>query len=171
LSDDAGFLLWITPTGHRGLGVSSWAVTDVFRALAHPARFRIIEILALGEHSAGNLSEVIQHEFGISPSAVSQQLRVLRDLDTVLVRVAESNRIYRLNPAFLNELDVSAGALFDLWDQRYGWAYRNDDLPPDKPSWPQRRPPNTRPTSSPPNARLTSTPPNARPTSTCAPGG
>ena len=47
--------------------------------LGDPVRRRILEVLAEGEHAAGEVVTVISHEFGISQPAVSQQLRVLRE--------------------------------------------------------------------------------------------
>ena len=47
---------------------------DLFRALAHPARIRVLEILAEGERSVGDLQPLV----GIESSHLSQQLAVLR---------------------------------------------------------------------------------------------
>ncbi len=50
-----------------------------FEAMAEPVRRRIVDILASGEHTSGQLAEVIGVEFRISRTAVSKHLRVLRD--------------------------------------------------------------------------------------------
>jgi hypothetical protein len=50
-----------------------------FDVLGDPVRRRILELLAGGEHTSGDIVAVVQREFGITQSAVSQQLRVLRD--------------------------------------------------------------------------------------------
>ena len=47
---------------------------EFFKALAHPARIRVLEILAGGERSVAELSEQV----GIESSHMSQQLGVLR---------------------------------------------------------------------------------------------
>lgn len=77
--------------------------THPFTLLADPVRRRIVEVLAVGERSAGTLCDVAMAEFGISRTPVSHHLRVLRDhhavtstIDTVEPRA----RSYRLNTAF-----------------------------------------------------------------------
>ena len=47
---------------------------DLFHALAHPARVRVLEVLADGERSVGELAPLV----GIESSHLSQQLGVLR---------------------------------------------------------------------------------------------
>lgn len=47
---------------------------ELFKALAHPARIRVLEILAGGERTVGELTELV----GIEASHLSQQLAVLR---------------------------------------------------------------------------------------------
>ena len=49
-----------------------------FDVLGDPVRRRLLELLADGEHSAGEMVTAISAEFGISQPAVSQHLRVLR---------------------------------------------------------------------------------------------
>ncbi len=50
-----------------------------FDVLADPVRRSILEILKEGEHASGEIVEIIAKDFGISQSAVSQHLKVLRD--------------------------------------------------------------------------------------------
>src|SRR4051795_4553718 len=47
---------------------------ELFKALAHPARVRVLEVLAEGERSVGELQPLV----GIELSPLSQQLGVLR---------------------------------------------------------------------------------------------
>ena len=68
-----------------------------FEALAEPARRRIVEVLASGEHTAGQLADVVGREFRISRTAVSKHLRLLRDAGCVDVRAEENWRWYRLS--------------------------------------------------------------------------
>ena len=103
---------------------------DVFALLAEPVRFRIIEILATGEHSAGNVADVVHHEFGVSRSAVSQHLRLLVEGGFVVRRVQGSFRMYRLDATALDSLDRAVDHLRELWDARYGWPYLADPLAP-----------------------------------------
>jgi DNA-binding transcriptional ArsR family regulator len=83
-------------------------------ALADPTRRRIVEMLARGELSAGAIAE----RFTISPSAVSQHLKVLRDAKLVSVRVAAKQRIYQLDPSGLAELDAWLDGIAPLRQKR-----------------------------------------------------
>ena len=50
-----------------------------FDVLADPVRRRILEILGQGEHTSGEVVEIVSKDFSIGQSAVSQHLKVLRD--------------------------------------------------------------------------------------------
>lgn len=50
------------------------AKAELFKALAHPARVRVLELLAEGEHTIGELAA----ESGLELSHLSQQVTVLR---------------------------------------------------------------------------------------------
>ena len=50
-----------------------------FDVLGDPVRRRILELLAEGERSSGEVVEAIGTEFGIGQPAVSMQLKVLRE--------------------------------------------------------------------------------------------
>jgi DNA-binding transcriptional ArsR family regulator len=95
-----------------------------FELLAEPMRRRIVEVLALGDHPAGDLISVGCHEFGVTRAAVSHHLRILRNEDAVLVEIDESSRIYRLNPELLDSLTAKTEELMALWEQRYGSRYQ-----------------------------------------------
>lgn len=77
--------------------------------LGDPVRRRILEVLADGERSAGEIGDVVQREFGISQPAVSQHLRVLRDSGFATVRSAGTRRLYAIDPEPLS----AAAAWFD----------------------------------------------------------
>src|SRR5438309_702733 len=47
---------------------------ELFKALAHPSRIKILDLLRDGSHTVSEL----QAELGIEPSSVSQQLAILR---------------------------------------------------------------------------------------------
>jgi DNA-binding transcriptional ArsR family regulator len=76
-----------------------------FDILGDPVRRRILELMADGERSAGEISAVIQQEFGISQPAVSQHLRVLRESGFATVRAEGARRFYVVNPTPLREVD------------------------------------------------------------------
>ncbi|WP_448003912.1 ArsR/SmtB family transcription factor [Agromyces bauzanensis] len=101
------------------------AVVHPFEILAHPVRRRVVEVLAVGDHSSGTLSEIAATEFGTSRTAVAHHLAVLREHGAVWSSVDEAeprSRAYRLNPEFLASLDAAIGELFERWEQRYGTA-------------------------------------------------
>lgn len=87
-----------------------------FAALADPTRFRIIELLA--EHGKLPVSD-IKKEFKISPPAVSQHLKVLKDANLVCVEVNAQQRIYRLNPAGINEIEHWTTKMRRMWEMRF----------------------------------------------------
>jgi DNA-binding transcriptional ArsR family regulator len=90
--------------------------------LGDPVRRRLLELLADGERSAGELGDVIQREFGISQPAVSQHLRVLRDAGFTTVRPDGARRLYAVDPGPLEAAD----AWFDPF--RRFWAPKLDAL-------------------------------------------
>ena len=83
--------------------------------LGDPVRRRILELLASGEHSSGDIVAVIEREFGITQSAVSQQLRVLRDAGFASVRAEGTRRIYAVQTTGLREVDDWLGKFRSFW--------------------------------------------------------
>ncbi len=83
--------------------------------LGDPVRRRILELLATGEHSSGDIVAVIEREFGITQSAVSQQLRVLRDAGFASVRADGTRRIYAVQTTGLREVDDWLGKFRSFW--------------------------------------------------------
>lgn len=68
---------------------------DVFRAIAHPARRRIIELLVARNHrSAGEIAG----EFEMTRPAISQHLRVLRTVGVIAERQKGTRLLYALQP-------------------------------------------------------------------------
>lgn len=88
---------------------------NTFAALAVPTRLGIVELLA--DHGRMTATE-ISDSFSISAPAISQHLTVLCDAKLVLVEKAGRNRIYRLNPTALTELEEWASGLIQQWDSR-----------------------------------------------------
>ena len=86
--------------------------------LGDPVRRRILEILAEGEHAAGEVVNVISAEFGISQPAVSQQLRVLRETGFARVRQSGTRRIYALEAGSLRQVDEWLGQFRKFWNSR-----------------------------------------------------
>src|ERR1041385_82522 len=81
------------------------AVTDVFAALAHPTRRTLLELVRRKECPVGDLVDAV----GLSQPAVSKQLGVLRAAGLVKVRVQGKQRMYRIDPAPLQDVDAWVG--------------------------------------------------------------
>lgn len=73
---------------------------DLFRALAHPARIRVLEVLVEGERSVGEMQPLV----GIESSHLSQQLAILRRAGVVATRKEGSAVFYALRDPELAEL-------------------------------------------------------------------
>ena len=86
--------------------------------LGDPVRRRILELLAEGQASAGDLGRVIQQEFGISQPAVSQHLRVLRESGFTTVHPDGTRRLYAIEPAQLAAADEWFDAFRGFWQPR-----------------------------------------------------
>lgn len=89
-----------------------------FDILGDPVRRRILQLLADGEHSAGEVAEVVRAEFGISQPAVSQHLRVLREAGFAAVRAEGTRRIYAVRPEALHEVDEWLTPFRRFWEPR-----------------------------------------------------
>jgi DNA-binding transcriptional ArsR family regulator len=76
---------------------------DMFSAVADPTRRAMLDMLALREHSAGDIVSTFSQ---ISQPAVSKHLRILRDAGLVSVQIHAQQRIYSLQPKALAELDA-----------------------------------------------------------------
>jgi DNA-binding transcriptional ArsR family regulator len=89
-----------------------------FDVLGDPVRRRILELLADGELPAGEITEVVQREFGISQPGVSQHLRVLRENGFTTVRPEGTRRLYSVDPGPLREIDTWLDRYRKFWTQR-----------------------------------------------------
>lgn len=87
-----------------------------FDVLGDPVRRRILELLAGGERAAGDVGSTVQAEFGITQSAVSQHLKVLRSNGFVEVRPSGTRRLYAVAPDPLREIDAWLGHFRRFWE-------------------------------------------------------
>lgn len=87
-----------------------------FDVLGDPVRRRILELLAEGEHSSGEVVAVIRREFGISQPGVSQHLRVLRESGFARVRTSGPRRLYAIESAPLREVDAWLDRFRAFWE-------------------------------------------------------
>jgi DNA-binding transcriptional ArsR family regulator len=95
---------------------------ELFKALAHPGRVRILEILRDGERTVADLVPLV----GLEASHLSQQLGVLRRAGIVTSRRQASSVTYTIaddeiiellavaRRFLINSLSVSQGLLADL---------------------------------------------------------
>jgi DNA-binding transcriptional ArsR family regulator len=89
---------------------------DKFSALADPNRRKIIELLAKqGQLSA---TQIYEH-FQVSPQAISQHLKVLREANLVQVEKRAQQRIYRIDTDAMLDLEGWARNMRQLWDERF----------------------------------------------------
>jgi DNA-binding transcriptional ArsR family regulator len=93
------------------------APMHAFDVLGDPTRRRILQLLADGEMGAGDITTVINREFGISQAAVSQHLRVLRESGFATARAAGARRLYVVVATPLREIDEWLDRFRGMWDQ------------------------------------------------------
>ncbi|CAN5554101.1 metalloregulator ArsR/SmtB family transcription factor [soil metagenome] len=93
-----------------------------FDVLGDPVRRRILELLAEGELTSGDVVVVISTEFGITQSGVSQHLKVLRDHGFASMRAEGTRRLYAVDGRPLAEVDEWLNRF------RHFWAPRLDAL-------------------------------------------
>jgi DNA-binding transcriptional ArsR family regulator len=118
-----------TPVGPvvRGRPLSE-VKAELFRALAHPARIRALEVLGNGERTVSELQPLV----GIESSHLSQQLGILRRAGLVSNRKDGSSVLYAVRDPEMTVLLASARRLLinafsetrdlldDLLDERPG---------------------------------------------------
>src|SRR5512140_1465171 len=89
---------------------------DVFSALAEPHRRSILEMLA----SEGQLSATaIARKFRVSPPAISQHLKVLREAGLLHMEKRAQQRLYQVNPEAMHELEHWARRMAEQYERRY----------------------------------------------------
>jgi len=84
------------------------------RALADEGRRTLLESLAAGPATAGELAALLP----IARPGVSRHLRVLREAGLVEVRKEAQRRVYRLRPEPLAEVDEWLGNYRAMWEHR-----------------------------------------------------
>lgn len=77
---------------------------ELFRALAHPARIRVLELLSDGEQSVSDMVPLV----GIESSHLSQQLGVLRRAGLVTTRRQGTTVFYAIRDPLLVDLLATA---------------------------------------------------------------
>lgn len=86
-------------------------VADPFTVVAEPTRRRILDNLIAAESSVGALVKNLH----IAQPVVSKHLKILRDSGFVSCRVAGQQRIYRVEPRPLEQIDAWLAHYRRLW--------------------------------------------------------
>lgn len=86
----------------------------VLHALSDSSRRTILDRLGQREATVNELAALLP----IARPGVSRHLRVLREAGLVEVRVAAQQRVYRLRPEPLADVDTWIGRFRDLWNTR-----------------------------------------------------
>ncbi|RKT84097.1 regulatory protein, arsR family [Saccharopolyspora antimicrobica] len=87
---------------------------DVFLALASPSRRRLLELLADGPRTAGDLAA----QFELSRPAVAEHLQVLRRAELVRDEQVGRQRLYHLEAAPLEQISEWLHPFERFWRDR-----------------------------------------------------
>ena len=87
---------------------------SALQALADPTRQRIVEMLAMGALSSGEIAD----RFKLSPPAISQHLKTLKTAKLVTVRTDRQKRIYSLDPEGVGEVSDWVARITAFWNPR-----------------------------------------------------
>jgi DNA-binding transcriptional ArsR family regulator len=94
--------------------VTALQASPSLTALADPTRQRIVEMLAAGALSSGEIAG----RFELSPPAISQHLKTLKQARLVAVRVDKQKRIYSLDPEGVAEVSAWVDRIRAFWNPR-----------------------------------------------------
>jgi DNA-binding transcriptional ArsR family regulator len=89
---------------------------DMFVALSDPTRRAILELLA----SRGELTatDVYEH-FSVTPQAISQHLKILREAGLVDMEKRAQKHLYSLNPQTLSQFETWVQQTRQRWEERF----------------------------------------------------
>jgi predicted transcriptional regulator len=74
-----------------------------------------VEILVhRGKLSASEICD----EFDVTPQAISQHLRVLREADVIRMEKSAQRRLYAFNPRSMNQIQSWAAEMTKTWNSR-----------------------------------------------------
>ena len=84
------------------------------QALSDPTRQRIVEMLAAGALTSGEIAG----RFKLSPPAISQHLKTLKEARLVRVRADKQKRIYSIDPDGVTEISDWVDRIRAFWNPR-----------------------------------------------------
>lgn len=76
--------------------------TNTFKALFHPVRRAILDLLKMGKMSAGEIAD----QFELTGATISHHLNVLKQADLVVERREKNFIYYELNTSVLEDMMV-----------------------------------------------------------------
>lgn len=85
-------------------------------ALADPTRRNILELLAINGELAAT---AIYERFPVSPQAISQHLKVLREANLVEMEKRAQKHVYRLNPQTLSQFEAWIQQTRQMYEDRF----------------------------------------------------
>lgn len=88
---------------------------DAFHALAEPHRRRVVEILA---HRGRLSASEISGEFDVTPQAISQHLRVLREANVIYMEKRAQQRLYTFNTQSMVHIQRWTAEVTTSWNRR-----------------------------------------------------
>jgi DNA-binding transcriptional ArsR family regulator len=89
-------------------------ISSSLAALADPTRQRIVALLAAGALSSGEIAD----RFDLSPPAISQHLKTLKEARLVSMRPDKQKRIYSLDPDGVTEVSDWVARIQAFWNPR-----------------------------------------------------
>lgn len=92
----------------------SMRTDSVFEAVSEPTRRAMLDLLADGERSVGELVD----RFDVSQPAISHHLRILREAGLVRTRKAGRQRLYCLQPRPLRRIHDWLGHYERFWTDK-----------------------------------------------------
>lgn len=118
IGPDKKLISVVVDAGHIYADPDILSAVEAFDILGDPVRRRILELLATGERSAGEVVDVVRAEFGLTQPAVSRQLRILRESGFADVRAEGTRRLYALHGEALDPVEGWLTNLRRQWSQR-----------------------------------------------------
>jgi len=92
----------------RGNPVDHERIAELAKALAHPARVQIVELLSQQSECKG--AELFA-ELPLAQSTVSEHVRILRDAGLVGAKQVGASSVYCLDPSGLHDFAAAVGAM------------------------------------------------------------
>jgi len=99
---------------YDGFVARASTTSDVFNAIAEPARRAVLEALRGGETTVGAIVDAV----GLTQPQVSKHLKVLREVQLVVARPVGKERFYRLDATGLRVVHDWAGLFAAMWNDR-----------------------------------------------------